>query len=227
VLAVGLLVAPATGCVITDTPQFQVPQHTAPILVASTASPPLGQVVILDLDSMNSVQFGADVISQDDPAGSGGQFTTVFAELYVDYGAPPQGAKNQPYYGLPFGGGVALQNGTLDQTTGRFIWANWVPADVLPPEGCHTATLVASHGFDTSPGCPRCDDDYSMLTWTVLACRVSAKPGMPGNCYDLPVTGATGGGVSCPNPMPAITCDVADPPADRMCPETAADAGAP
>src|SRR6185437_5912016 len=36
VLAVGLLVAPATGCVITDTPQFQVPQHTAPMLVAST-----------------------------------------------------------------------------------------------------------------------------------------------------------------------------------------------
>jgi hypothetical protein len=224
VLAVGLFAVPSVGCVITDTPQFQTPQHTAPFLVGATAMPPLGQVQILDLDSEPALQFGADVISQDDPAGSGGQFTTVSARLYVDYGVEPPGTKNQPYFGLPFTGDNQLQNGTLDQTTGRFISATWISADVPPAEGCHTATLVASHLFDETPGCPRCDDDYSMLTWMVLACRTSLV-GKPGNCQDLPVSGAPSGILSCP--MPTTNCDAADPPARRMCPDatSAADAG--
>src|SRR6185437_3532785 len=87
VLALGLLAVPAIGCVITDTPQFQTPQHTRPFLIAASASPDITTVVPLNLDdSSQSVTFSADVISQDDPTGSAGQFQNVNAWLYIDYG---------------------------------------------------------------------------------------------------------------------------------------------
>ncbi len=213
-----LLALPAGGCLETSPPQLTVPAHSAPFLVGGTAEPPLGEVVVLDLDSQTGVQFGADVISQDDPSGSTGPFQTVSAKLYVDYGVSPPGTQ-QPFLGEPFPGNDELENGTLAQTSGRFISATWIPEDLTPALGCHTATLVASHLFDENPGCPRCDDDIGTLTWMVLACRSSL-----GDCGVLPLHAVTNGLAPCP--VPTTTCDEADPPANRMCPE-AAGGGAP
>jgi hypothetical protein len=201
--AAALLALSATGCLITDTPQFQAAQHTAPFLVASTALPDLRQVLMLDVTQQMSQIFQADVISQDDPAGSGGDFTMVGANLYIDYGSFNQ-APGRPFRYIIQGNTLAA-GGTLDETTGRSVSATWFSSYVVSP-GCHTATLVVSHVFDAATGCPACADDYSALTWFVVACDTAT-------CAELPV-GATMG--ACPA-APTLTSCVGE----STCPENA------
>ncbi len=208
-----VLAASTTGCLITDSPQFQVPQHTAPFLVAASASPDTRGIVRVDTSALTSEPFSADVVSQDDPAGSGGQFQQVSSRLYIDYGF-------NEVPGLPFRyvlSGNTLQPGTLDQTSGRRVSVTWYPQVDTVTAGCHTATLVVSHLFDDVPGCWACNDDFSTLTWWVNACDSSM-----GTCTDLPVMGATG----CPDPATLTSCETVLADAGSTCPE-AADAGAP
>jgi hypothetical protein len=181
-LGLGALAMSTTGCLITDTPQFTPQTHTAPFLVAATADPDSRTIVIVDNDTL-AVTFAADVISQDDPPDSTGQFQEVNSRLYLDYGIPGGGGLPFPYYPIP---GGMVNAGTLAQTTGRRISATWQPPERDVPLGCHTATLIVSHIFDEQSGCPVCIDDFSTITWQVLRCDSS----MPGNCDELPITGA-------------------------------------
>jgi hypothetical protein len=215
-----LLATSATGCLITDSPQFQVPGHTAPFLVAASALPDLRNVVVVDssmLLASTSFPFSADVISQDDPAGSNSDFTQVKSLLYIDYGFNE--VPGLPYRYV-FPGTTLTQPGTLDQTSVRNVSASWLPDVSSVAPGCHTATLVASHVFVMSgnlPECPACNDDFSTLTWLVLACDRSTDPS---SCDDLP----TMMGECLPPPLTSCATALADSDAGAACPESA-DAG--
>jgi len=205
-LGVAVVTLSTSGCLITDPPQFTAQQHTAPFLVPSSAEPDARSVIIIDSASIGTETFSAEVISQDDPAGSTGQFQNVQSRLYIDYGflAGP----GQPFrYVLP---GTTIGSGTLSQTTGRRVSASWFAGTNPVDPGCHTVTLVASHLFDDVPECPACDDDFSTITWQVLRCDSSM-----GTCASLPVTGAMG----CP-PL-AYSCELvhAESDAGSSCPD--------
>jgi hypothetical protein len=215
-LALGLLIMSATGCLITDAPQFQAQQHTAPFLVASSADPDPRSVVLWDTidPPMAGQTFSADVISQDDPAGSADLFTQVGARLYIDYGL--SAGVGLPPFRYVLGDSMLPSGGTLDETSGRRISVTWYPSYTVET-GCHTATLVVSHIFDEM-GCPACDDDFSTLTWQVLACAESND-----TCNALPVSGTAG----C-LPAPLTSCETfhAQSDAPSTCPGITADGGA-
>jgi hypothetical protein len=174
------------GCLITDPPQFTAQNHTGPFLVPSSADPdPRAVVVIDDVGlGLGAETFSADVISQDDPADSSGQFQKVNSRLYIDYGFTA--GPGQPFRFVI--GGSSVDPGTLDQTSGRRVTSTWFASSNPVDSGCHTVTLVASHIFDAVPECPVCDDDYSTITWQVLRCDSS----IPHDCEQLPITGTTG-----------------------------------
>jgi len=123
----------------------------------------------------------------------------------------------QPYRGII--GGTTIAGGTLDQTTGRRVEVVWPPDAPFVDLGCHTATLVASHLFDSVPECPSCEDDFSMITWPVLRCDSSM-----GTCDSLPLSGSMACPVQ-PNPIKATTCESL-PTHGAHCPDTT-DGGAP
>jgi hypothetical protein len=214
----------STGCLITSTPQFKPQEHTAPFLVASSAFPDTRDVVKVDYGQPDALTlklpFTADVISQDDPLGSGGLFTSVYSALYIDYGV--QTASGQPFL-WDIQNLTSLPPGTLDQTTPRKVEQDWFPGMNMVTLGCHTATLVVSHMFDPAVHCPVCADDSSSLTWQVLACNSQTQMG---SCDSLPIMGST----ACPiqlNPGGGSTCASVEMDAGvSVCP-SATDAGAP
>ena len=215
-LGLGALALSTTGCLITDTPQFTPQTHTAPFLVAASAYPDPHTVVIVDVvEGQNPppVIFAADVVSQDDPLGSTGQFQFVYSRLYLDYGV--QGTGGLPFPDYPISG-EHVAPGTLAQTQGRRVQAQWLPGERDVSLGCHTATLMVSHLFDDQPGCPVCPNDSSMISWQVLRCNSS----LPGNdCNALPILG--------PGMCQPITtgCPSVEADAGSSCPDLA-DAGA-
>jgi hypothetical protein len=216
-LVPAVLAMSTAGCLITSTPQFNAQQHTAPFLVASGADPDPRQVVVVDdanFPMYGSVVFKAEVISQDDPAGSTGAFQSVSSHLYIDYGFNAE--PGEPFaYNLQ---GTVVDPGTLQQTTGRVLSAAWFPTQYSVSPGCHTATLVASHIFDAPLGCPACSDDYSMITWQVLRCNSA----LAGNCASVPVPPDS---EACPAITTSCTAVQAEGGASS-CPESA-DGGAP
>jgi hypothetical protein len=217
---VAALVAMSTaGCLITSTPDFTAPQHTAPFLIASSAKPAADQVVTLDAAYPGDEVFSADVMSQDDPAGGMGQFQTVHVLLYIDYGITFPGL-SQPYrYAIH--STSELPSGTIDQT-GRNVsvtWA-WSGGPYSVDRGCHTATLIVSHGFDQAPECPTCDDDASTITWQILRCDTTTQKD---DCNDLPLTAT--GACATQSQMPN-SCRAVHQMMGSTCPDTT-DGGAP
>jgi hypothetical protein len=160
----------------------QQPRPTRPFVESPDPDP--RQVLVVDGQALafksgnTPIAFSAAVISQDDPDQS------VASRLYIDFGSTSHGAAGSPFQASILGSSVG--SGTLDET--RRVVANWFPAQVTVDPGCHTATLVVSHGFDDSSngglGCPLCDSDASMITWHVLRCDSAS-----GNCNDLPIDG--------------------------------------
>ncbi len=173
-LVLGVTAMSTAACVITSAPQFNAQQHTRPFLDPTTALPDPREVVIVDevnlmLHPNTPITFSADVISQDDAAGSTGAFQMVDSFLYIDYGIVSD-------TGQPFAWaieGSEINPGTIDQTN-RSVSAPWFPDHEMVGYGCHTATLVASHLFDRGSGpasaCPVCGDDYTFITWLVNRC---------------------------------------------------------
>jgi hypothetical protein len=184
-LALPLIVMSSSACLITDPPQFTAPPITAPILLESTAEPSANQILMVDdVNLPEEETFKAQVVSQDDTSTMGGPFSQVYANLYIDYGFT--GNPGGPY--RYFFEGNIIGAGTIN-TAGRIVGAAWPPLVSTVSYGCHTATLVASHGFD-SIGCPSCADDYSTITWQMLRCN-SGAPGTSIDCSEFPSTGPT------------------------------------
>jgi hypothetical protein len=217
--------AMSTACVIADPPQFTPPKHTRPFLVDATAEP--DPAAVLTVDSTSVVTFSADVISQDDQAGSAsgagggaaGNFQEVFGFLYIDLGF--NGPDPLRPYSFAIQTSHALAGGTIDQTTGRQMSATWTPGSPPIAPGCHTATLMVSHIFDDIP-CPVCDDDFSAITWQVVMCSDASGP----DCQSLPIHGpgsCDGLTNSCAKVHEAMT--LADAGV-AVCPESTTDGGA-
>jgi hypothetical protein len=206
------------GCLITSTPDFSPPQHTAPFLIASTAKPSADQVVILDSAYPGEKVFSAEVMSQDDPAGGAGQFQNVKVRLYIDYGITDP---SQPYF-YAIHSTSELTPGTIDQT-GRNVnvtW-QWSTKSYAVDRGCHTATLIVSHAFDDQPECPTCDNDASTITWQVLQCDTTTTKD---DCNSLPLPGTMG---ACPTQSQMTnTCAAFHKAQSSQCPDTT-DGGAP
>ncbi len=209
----------STACLITDAPTYKAPDHTKPYLDPASADPSTRDVVIVDSVELATTSvlksFSADVQSQDDPADSTGLFREVQTRLYIDYGF--KGNPQAPWR-YAFSGNTLPPGGTLDTSTGRRVSASWAPGLNIVERGCHTATLVVSHMFQDVNNCPKCEDDYSTITWQIMRCDKSK----PGDCESLPLTGDE----SCA----ALTtsCEEFNAKHDAgTCPEETADGGAP
>lgn len=215
-LALPLIAMSTSACLITDPPQFTAPQHTAPFLLQQTANPDPGQILVVnDVDLPSEITFSAQVVSQDDSSPSAGAFYEIRTKLYIDYGFTDQPGK--PFiWELD---GTTIGAGTIE-TAGRLVAAQWDPAFNTVPDGCHTATLVASHIFDdqrlNDTDCPVCADDYSTITWTMLRCN-AGMTGTHFDCTELPVMGPT----SCAGLTSSCAQVLADAgPGAPICPET-------
>jgi hypothetical protein len=207
------------GCLITSTPDFSPPQHTAPFLFASTALPPADEVLIVSGTDPAEKTFTANFVSQDDPSGD---FSIVKAVLYIDYGISIEGS-DQPYRWAIRSDVLLQQPGSLNQT--RQLSVTWNQNPYFVSEGCHTAMLVATHVLDQAgPLCWSCDDDFTSITWQVLRCTGSGS-----DCQALPLPGDTDGGV-CPTApgqlMAGNSCTALHKKRGATCPETT-DGGAP
>lgn len=197
ILAVIPLTTLAHACLITSPPQFSAPKHTAPFLIPSSATPALGNVVVIDnydeSVSTTGVLFAANFVSQDSDVETP-DFHTVQGKLYLDYGYMQFSIR--PYaQSSPATVADGGQTGSLDQTAPRTVSATLKPDQWGLSLGCHTVTLVVSHKYDDAyTGCPLCDDDFTTLTWQVLYCN-SRRPDA---CTELDATTCPVFNESCP-----------------------------
>lgn len=175
----------SSGCLITDTPQFKAPKHTQPLLDPTTADPNPGDVLVVEESAIklqgtqSRITFSADVTSREDgPDVTDNTFKQLFGYLYVDYGSTAD--PRQPYTYK-----IDAQFSEPDASGKRHVSATWLPGVPYSDLGCHRLTLVVAHAFDPELRCPRCDDDYSMLTWQVFRCDQSG-----GDCNNMPLAGA-------------------------------------
>jgi hypothetical protein len=199
-LACSLVAASSSGCLVTPTPELREPDQTPPYLVAADAKPDLRQpIVVTDIAAQPSLSFGASVVSEDKGP--------VYTELLIDYGFENVAGQKARYVIR----GKTLPAGSY-QDGPRPVLVNWYLGLNGVGGGCHTVTLMVSHGFDEdSSGCPQRLCDASYLVWQViLPCDV---------------------GETCPTtcPPPTDTCPAAleqgvDPPI--TCPGDEQDAGA-
>ena len=127
----------SSACLVLSPPEYDKPEQTAPMLVASAAFPDLRQTIYV-FDDTPFVEFGGAVLSEDagDP---------VQLAIYLDYGQ--RNAADRPYRNVvyPF---EPIPPGTLADGPRTFLPKRWYPSVHAVLNGCHTATLMASHGFD-------------------------------------------------------------------------------
>lgn len=190
-LACSLVAASGSGCLVTPTPEFREPDQTPPYLVAADAKPDLRQpIVVTDLAEQPSLSFSASVVSEDKGP--------VFTELLIDYGFDNLAGQKARH---------VIRGKTVPaasfQDAPRPVLVNWYPSINPVGGGCHTVTLMVSHGFDDDgSGCPQRLCDASYLVWQVmLPCEVGET--CPATCPPPTDT--------CPATLdhgvdPAITC---------------------
>lgn len=177
----------SSACLVLSPPEYDKPEQTAPTLVASAAFPDLRQTIYV-FDDTPFVEFGGAVLSED----AGDQ---VQLAIYLDYGQ--RNAADRPYRNVvyPF---EPIPPGTLADGPRTFLPKRWYPSVHAVLNGCHTATLMASHGFDADV-CPTSATDSSFLVWQVIRCTSSI------DCNDQcepPTCDAAQGCASCGSPSP-------------------------
>jgi hypothetical protein len=201
---------PASACLVTSTPTFQGPTPTAPLLLEDTATPDLREPVLVDIMSEYAQPFSASFVSEDpvDPA-TDLQEPVAF-RLYFDYGQPlyfpPPELICKPFL-VELDARDNVAGGTLADGP-RSIEMNWVvegPSSGFLP-GCHTVTMMASHAFDDTSGCPVSLADSSQLTWIVNVCDSTSAThpctpctsASPMGCMDNLLSGCAAPTASCP-----------------------------
>ena len=155
------VVAMTPSCFITSTPDFKPPPQTPPFLLGQTASPPLGDIIVVEPNK--PVPLSAGLLSEDAKQ-------DVIVDLYVDYGVE---FANNPYY---FEQEIGTVKASTMSDTSRNVSLAWNPP--FPLSGCHTLTLIVSHAFafDALGGerCPVNRADSSLLTWDAYFCSDTA-----------------------------------------------------
>lgn len=195
------------ACLVTSSPTFEEPERTPPFLIAPSARPDLRQIKVVDTSSkINQIDFSAAVRSEDNG-------DDLYARLVLDYGVMPPGGPGFPYQQILFE--INIDPGTLNDTIPRTITTQWFFHSNTPPEGCHTATLFATHEIDLQTGCPADPTDFNFLTWTVFVCNQAM-----GSCCDPTMPPDKGGCKSfvCPDADPDVRCDTVTSPASARAP---------
>jgi hypothetical protein len=158
-VAAGFVVLAAivqSSCLVTSTSDFPEPPQTPPYLRSDTADPPLGVVKFVDPTATNPrIRFSTLVDSED-------QGVNLEVRLI------PDDVTSELPRALAFSSVVA---GTLG--TPRPVSVEWDPrapdtrGAFLSP-GCHTVTLLVSHGFTPYTNRPQRESDQDYLVWFVF-----------------------------------------------------------
>jgi hypothetical protein len=149
----------SSACLVVSPPEYEKPEPTAPFLVPSEAFPDLRSTILVD-DETDFVEFGGAIVSEDNGL-------PVHLALYIDYG--DKNAADLPYRNVvyPF---EPLPAGTLADGPRKFQGKRWHLGVIPLLNGCHTATLMATHEFDAKV-CPAQATDASFLVWQVIRCE--------------------------------------------------------
>ncbi|MDW8249169.1 MAG: hypothetical protein RMJ98_07695 [Myxococcales bacterium] len=142
------------SCLATSIDDFPEPAITPPFLNGARATPPLGQVLLVNPITSPVISFAAFVRSED--AG-----TELEARLVADW--PDTNGTLQV---------TRLGAGTFNQE--RLLSLSWDPraptlitGKPLSP-GCHPITLVVSHQFNLLTNIPARLEDADFLVWWVF-----------------------------------------------------------
>lgn len=166
----------AASCIITDVPQFEEDERTPPKLLPQEAKPLNQQLLFIPSDALSQT-FSADVVSENDLD------QEIQVRLFIDYGVVLS-----PLRPLPYRSQVA-QNAPVPPATTpneeRTASATWFQGQ---PQitGCHTFTLMVSHDFDESTGCPENLADSSEITWVAYICDSADCQSQPVDLSDCP-----------------------------------------
>lgn len=182
-----MLSSAVSSCVATTNPQFEEPTRTAPFILADRVTPDPRSIIVLQPTDSELVFTGA-LRSED----TGDE---VEVRLLLDYGTSnPQGT---PY--LDSINGDIVSASTWDDTDRTFEVQLFLSQFQMSP-GCHRFTLMATHEFKNSTGCPA-PDDYDAVTYTVIKCDAAGCPDIDGTNPEL----------SCPSLL--ANCNTLPPPA--------------
>ena len=163
----------SVGCLTLGSPTYDPQQETPPILISAAADPPLNQIIVLDLNGslgMGPTPLSTDVISEDADQ-------SLAVEILVDYGDPdfdhPISTGNQPVVAAS-----TLAAGPRP-VAASFEWVPWVRTNTtdggLMDFGCHTLTLMTTHGEFQPDSCPTCLADSAQMTWIAVKCDSNDK----------------------------------------------------
>jgi hypothetical protein len=193
----------SSACLVTSTPTYKEPTQTPPQLLASLASPPLLQPVVVDKEGMQAppVKFDASILSEDG-VDDAGVARSITVELLLDYGVPNVICQ-------PFQERVDIRTnipaGTLAEGPRALPTMIWLAATTVLNPGCHTITMLASHEFDDSTDCPVDQRDSSQLTWFVDVCDSTSAtdpcapcPAGAAGCVNAALDACPQATVSCP-----------------------------
>lgn len=147
------------SCLVTSIPEFEDPPQAPPELIAASATPDLRNVVQLDANSGKQT-FSVLVRAAENDT------EPLSLALYLDYGVC--NAEGKPYR-------RRVDADIPESTTSgepRLARATLVidPDSAPLDDGCHTITMMVSHAFDRSSGCPERIVDSDYITWFVDYC---------------------------------------------------------
>ncbi|MEJ7727933.1 MAG: hypothetical protein WKG00_01830 [Polyangiaceae bacterium] len=162
----------ATGCLVTDVPDFQEPSKTPPFMLESTASPPTSQIVPFEkgFGSFSEQAFSIRVVSED-----------LDDDLVARFWLSPRSGAIQADI-LNSAGGGTLVPSTLDDSS-RILSQGWRPPSDQQTQGCYELFWIVSHELDQGGElCPVNPADSAQVSWTILVCDSSS-------CADTVVEG--------------------------------------
>jgi hypothetical protein len=176
------LVLGLPGCLVTADPVSYEPAQTPPIIVSSGLDPDPRDILLIGGDmGVGRLDFTASVLSED--AGE-----SVKVRLYIDYGMPINEESIRPFR-FSWAFFSPLPPATLAEGArplGEDV--EWVDGNFPLQPGCHRLTLIVSHEFEDTTGCPKDLNDSSQITWQFRQCGL-------GECLpileDCPSTDAT------------------------------------
>ena len=152
--SIASLALASSSCLVTSIDSFPDPPRTPPFLSAANAAPPLRQLLLVDPRTSGPITFSASVRSED--AG-----TPLLAQLQVDWPQNDRGTIDNRLLGT----------GSFSEQ--RTVALTWQPGgttfqgQVLAP-GCHTFTMVVTHGFNFTLNTPVDPADSDTLLWWVF-----------------------------------------------------------
>ncbi len=167
--AAALAAASAAACLVTSPSEFVDPAlPTPPFLSADDAEPKLSRFVLID-DPTATRRFSTTVRSQDN-------LDPLEARLYLDYPTNAQANLLDQREIAP---------GTLKDPDDRprsveLEWRPSVAGPTVVTPGCHSITMMVSHGFQAIDVNPAVDGDVDFLVWWVYVPSGLFEPGGAG-----------------------------------------------